>query len=182
MADYALTARYVQALLKDLPTDRLGRVQEEVCEAAELWHTSSAFRQVMVNPFIPVEEKRDAMDRITARADWSEPVCHFLGVLVINKRVTLLDEVAPVVADFVRDRLEREVAIIESPTPLADDEVAKLVHRLGEQLGVTLIPQLEVKPELIGGVRVRVGDTMYDATIAGTLRSLRQELTKGRAL
>jgi F-type H+-transporting ATPase subunit delta len=182
MADYALTARYVQALLEDLPTDRLGRVQEELCEAAELWRTSSPFRQVMANPFIPAEEKRDAMERIAARADWSEPVRHFLGVLVVNGRVQLLDEIAPVVADFVRDRLDREVAIIESPTPLADDEVARLAQQLGEQLGVTLIPQLEVRPELIGGVRVRVGDTMYDATIVGTLRSLREELTKGRAL
>jgi F-type H+-transporting ATPase subunit delta len=88
--------------------------------------------------------------------------------------------VAIVMADFVRERLNREVAVIETPAPLGDDEVAQLAQRLGRQLGVTLIPQVVVRPELIGGARVRVGDTMYDATIAGTLQSLREELTKGR--
>jgi F-type H+-transporting ATPase subunit delta len=168
MVNTAVTARYVRALLGGVPTEQLGQIQEEVCAAAKLWRASDVLRQVMLNPFIPIDEKREAMARVAKQAGWSEPVHHFLGVLVVNERTRLLDEVAPVMADFVRERLHREVAVIESPTPLADDEVTHLAQRLGQQLGVALIPQVSVRPELIGGVRVRVADTMYDATIAGS--------------
>jgi ATP synthase F1 delta subunit len=181
MADYALATRYVHALLTDVPTDQVGRVQEEVCAAAELWRTSDALRAVMRNPFIPTKEKHLAMDRIAERAGWLEVVHSFLGVLVENGRFGLLDEVAAVLGDFVRARLGREIAVIESPVPLSDDETARLAQHLGRRLGVTLIPHVEVKPELIGGLRVRVADTMYEATVAGNLRALREELTKGRA-
>ena len=181
MANYALATRYVHALLADLPTEHVGRVQEEVCAVAELWRTSDALRAVMRNPFIPTKEKHTAIERIAERAGWLDVVHSFLGVLVENGRIALLDEVATVVADFVRARLGREIAVIESPVPLSDDETARHAQHLGRQLGVTLIPQVEVKPELIGGLRVRVADTMYDATIAGNLRALREELTKGRA-
>ncbi len=179
MADYALTIRYVHALLGNLPAEQVGRVHEEVCEAAELWDRSDDLRHVMLNPFIPVEEKMKAMGRIAERAGWLDLVRNFLGVLIENDRIALLSEVAPVLADFVRARLGREIAIIESPTPLSDEETARLMQRLGKRLGITLIPQVEVKPELIGGLRVRVGDTMYDATVAGSLQALREELAKG---
>jgi F-type H+-transporting ATPase subunit delta len=181
MAEHALTARYVNALFEHLPTEQVGQVHGEVCAAAELWRASDALRAVMRNPFIPVEEKREAMERIAERAGWLETVRRFLGVLVDNDRIALLDELAPVVGDFVRAHLGREIAVIESPVPLSDDQTSRLAQRLGRRLGVTLIPQVEVKPELIGGLRVRVGDTMYDATIAGSMRALREELTKGRA-
>jgi F-type H+-transporting ATPase subunit delta len=177
MADYALIARYVQALFDGLADDQIGQVQQEVAAAAELWHTCPELRRVLVNPFIPLEEKRTTLDRVAERADWLEAVSSFLGVLLENGRISLLDRVALVVADFVRARLGREIATIETPVPLSDDESDRLVHRLGAKLGVTLIPKVEMKPELIGGLRVRVGDTMYDASVAGNLAGLRDELT-----
>lgn len=182
MAQYALIARYVDALLGELPDEQIGQVQDGVSSAAELWHTCADLRRVMVNPFIPVEVKRERLECIGERADWPEPVRTFLGVLLDNGRLGLIEQVAEVLAEFVRTRLGREVAVIETPVPLSDDETAGLTHRLGATLGVTLIPRVEVKPELIGGLRVRVGDTMYDASIAGTLGVLRDELTRGHTL
>jgi F-type H+-transporting ATPase subunit delta len=182
MAEYALIARYVQALFDGLADEQIGQVQQEVASAAELWRTCPDLRRVMVNPFIPLEVKRERLGRIIERAEWLEAVGSFLGVLLENGRIGLLGQVAGVVADFVRARLGREVARIETPVRLSDQETARLMHRLGAALGVTLIPQVEVKTELIGGLRVRVGDTMYDASIAGTLGLLRDELTRGHTL
>ena len=179
MGDLALSTRYVRALLKKLPAEHLERVQEEICEATELWHASADLRRVMLNPLIPVGEKVDAMARIAERAGWLEPVRNFLGVLVENERIALLSDIGAVLADMVRAHLRRQIAVIESPVPLSDEETARVTHRLGTQLGVTLIPQVEVKPELLGGLRVRVGDTMFDATVASNLRNLREQLTKG---
>jgi len=182
MGNYALAIRYAHALLGELPADQVGRACEEVCEAAELWRRSETLRRVMLNPFIPVEEKAAAMGHIAERAEWLEVVRHFLGVLAKNERIGLLPDVASALEDLRRAHEGREEAHIESPLPLSDEETSAIAARLGKQLGVTLVPEVTVKPELIGGVRVRVGDTLFDATVAGSLESLREHLMKGSAL
>lgn len=179
MGDRALTTRYVRALLATLPAEHVEPAQEAVCEAAQLWAASADLRRFMLNPLIPVEEKQQAMARLAERAGWPEPVRHFLGVLVENERAALLPEVSPVLADMIRARMRRQIAVIESPVPLSDEETAKIAHRLGTRLGVTLIPEATVQPGLLGGVRVRVADTLFDASVAGNLRALREQLTKG---
>ncbi|MBN1917005.1 MAG: ATP synthase F1 subunit delta [Verrucomicrobia bacterium] len=181
MGNYALVVRYVHALLQGLPSEEVGQVQEDISAAAELWRLNETLRRVMLNPFIPSGEKRGAMDRIAERAQWHERVRGLLGVLVDNERAALLAEVAPVVAESVRARLQREIAVVETPVALGDNEIEGLLKRLGQRLGVTLVPQVEVQPELIAGLRVRVGDTRYDATVAGNLESLREELGRGHA-
>ena len=179
MGSYALTVRYVRALFQGLPSDEIGEVQEELSAAAEVWHTSAELRRFMLNPFIPPHEKLAAFDRLSERGQWQERVRNLLAVLVENERISLLSELVPVVAEYVRDRLHREVAIVETPVPLDDGEIDRLLGRLSRRLGVKLLPQVEIRPELIAGVRVRVGDTMYDATVAGRVRSLREQLTRG---
>ena len=99
----------------------------------------------------------------------------------IQPRVSVPD-VASALEDLRRAHEGREEAHIESPLPLSDEETSAIAARLGKQLGVTLVPEVTVKPELIGGVRVRVGDTLFDATVAGSLESLREHLMKGSAL
>jgi len=179
MGSYALAARYVHALLRDLPSDEVGQVQEDISAAAELWHASDDLRRVMLNPFVPPDDKRTAMERVAERGQWHERVRNLLAVLIENGRMALLPEVAPIVAESIRTRLRREIAVVETPVPLGDEEIKHLLKRLGERLGVTLVPQVQVRPELIAGLRVRVGDTMYDATVAGNIESLREGLARG---
>jgi F-type H+-transporting ATPase subunit delta len=181
MGRYALVVRYVHALLQNLPPDEVGQVQEDISAAAGLWASGEALRRVMLNPFIPAGEKKAAMQRIAERGQWHERVRNLLDVLVDNERIALLPEVAPAVAGLVRARLRREIAVVEAPVPLGGEEIESLLKRLGQRLGVTLVPQVEVHPELIAGLRVRVGDTRYDATVAGNLESLREELARGHA-
>jgi len=179
MGNYSLAIRYAQALLGEIPAEQTGQAAEEVREAAELWRQSEVLRGVMLNPFIPVEEKAEAMQQIGERAGWLEVVRHFLGVLVSNERIALLPELVPMLGDLMRAREGRDEALIESPVALSEEETKRIVGRLGEQLGLTLIPRVAVDPALIGGVRVRVGDTLFDATVAGNLETLREALTEG---
>ncbi len=179
MGNYALATRYAHALLDELPDEHADRGCEQVRDAAELWRRSRDLRRVMLNPFIPVEERAEMMGRIADRAKWPKLVRDFLGLLVQNERIALLPELTAALADLVRLRRRQDVAHVESPVPLTDEETARLARRLGERLGVTLVPRVEVKPELLGGLRVRVGDTVFDATVTGNLESLREALIKG---
>ena len=67
--------------------------------------------------------------------------------------------------------IRRDSLVIESAQPLDDAAAGALINRFSEGGSRHLHVTRRVNPELIGGVRCRIGDTVYDATVAGNLRS-----------
>lgn len=75
-------------------------------------------------------------------------------------------------ARLVRLELDRRHAVIESAAPLADSEMNELRADLARTHGDDLTFETAVRPELIGGLRVRVGSDVWDGSIRGRLASL----------
>jgi F-type H+-transporting ATPase subunit delta len=77
-----------------------------------------------------------------------------------------------------RRRLERELqarrAVIEHAGPLDAATVESIVSGLSERYGRPLQPITRENPTLISGLRVRVGDDLYDASIEGRLKRMSQ--------
>jgi F-type H+-transporting ATPase subunit delta len=65
---------------------------------------------------------------------------------------------------------------VTSAVPLTEAERAALRAKLVDRFGTELEFQFEVDPELIGGVRLRVGDQVIDGSVAGRLAALRDRL------
>ena len=83
--------------------------------------------------------------------------------------------------DRFEELLRRErgisLAAIRSALPLQDDERESIVGRLGELTGTKIQTSEQVDESLIGGVAVRIGDTLYDASVRSRLERLRARLT-----
>lgn len=76
-------------------------------------------------------------------------------------------------------RLEQDGIVegkVESPRPLSDQDVAALEKTLGGRLGKQVRLTQTITPDLMGGVRVTVGDKMIDASIAGRFDELRRRM------
>ena len=102
---------------------------------------------------------------------------NFLRLLIENDRISALPEIA---AQFTaqKNRLEGSAdAEIVSAFPLTDAQVADLVSALaGKFGGLTLKPRVVVDAGLIGGVRVTVGDEVFDSSIKAQLERMRTSL------
>ena len=72
--------------------------------------------------------------------------------------------------------VRRDSLLIESAQPLDDEAAGALVDHFNDNGTRRLFVTRQVNPELIGGVRCRIGDTVYDASVAGNLRSLSARL------
>ena len=83
--------------------------------------------------------------------------------------------------DRFDDLLRRERGIsraeIRSALPLGDDEREAIVARLRELTGTKIETGEHIDESLIGGVAVRIGDTLYDASVRSRLERLRARLT-----
>jgi F-type H+-transporting ATPase subunit delta len=88
---------------------------------------------------------------------------HYLDVLETYKRL-------------IRLEAEKRHARIESANELNSDTRAKILTNLNKKYGKDLSTEFVVKPELLGGMRVRVGSDVWDGSVRNRLERLRQQL------
>jgi F-type H+-transporting ATPase subunit delta len=118
-------------------------------------------------------------DLISALAGGSLPqqIAAFLRLVLDNDRLSALPEVA---VQFRRLKNEADGTadcLIESAFALSDAQLADLVKRLTAKFPGRLKPQVRVEPQLIGGIRVTVGDRVLDGSVRARLDAMRLQLT-----
>src|SRR4030095_13319464 len=101
---------------------------------------------------------------------------NFVRVLIEADRIALLPEIQALF-DALKDSADGVAkAAIETAFPLDGEELAGLKAALEKHFGKTIETAVVVKPELIGGVRVPVGDTVIDGSVQEQLRAMAAQL------
>jgi len=133
------------------------------------------FETVLASAMISPEEKSASIDRVfTGRV--SPTMVNFLKVVARHGRLDCLRAIhrrMHVLYDAMRQRIP---ARLTTAAPLGAAESARIVDNLRAMLGGEPILELSVDPNLIGGAVLRVGDVIYDGSIANQLTNLRQEI------
>jgi F-type H+-transporting ATPase subunit delta len=97
---------------------------------------------------------------------------NLVRVLIENRRLTVLPEIKEIFDDLKRAREGQVEAHVTSAFPMDAAQVASLVTDLEARFKRKVQPILSVDSELIGGVRVRVGDEVIDASVRGKLAAM----------
>ena len=88
---------------------------------------------------------------------------HFIQVLEAYKRLLRLE-------------VEKRTATIETATELAPEAGQQIVDNLKQKYGSDLAAKFVVNPELLGGMRIRVGSDVWDSSVRNRLHRLQQQL------
>jgi F-type H+-transporting ATPase subunit delta len=102
---------------------------------------------------------------------------NFLKLVIANQRIAVLPEVAAQFRKLKNDAEGVAECVIESAFPLDEADVRDLLATLGKRVGRKLKPTVEINPELIGGVRVVVGDRVLDGSVRAQLNQMQAALT-----
>jgi F-type H+-transporting ATPase subunit delta len=97
---------------------------------------------------------------------------NFLQVLIQNKRLMLLPQIREQYEELRREHEGVVEATIVSALPMDDAQTGMLVAALEAKQGRKVTARVEIDPELIGGVRIVVGDKVIDATVRGRLDAM----------
>ncbi len=172
MADYATLARpYARAAFEHAQeADALTRWQNFLGHLAELVALEPV-RDLITSPEVGRDERAELIGEMAAK-HLPAGGANLLRLMAENGRLEALPAVA---AEFARLAAEAETTVkvaIETAVPLEKAHSERMVEALGKRLGRRIEASFEVVPALIGGVVMRIGDHVVDASLATRLRRL----------
>ncbi|MHB1405922.1 MAG: F0F1 ATP synthase subunit delta [Desulfitobacteriaceae bacterium] len=178
MLSGALARRYAQALFElGVEASSLDQIQGELLGLTELVRTYDEVGQVLYHPHISLTEKKSLMDKLMGD-QVGETVRNFLYLLIDRRRQNLLPLIArefTQLADDKRQVIEAKIASAVSLTPSQEERLQRELSRL---TGKDVRLKSELRPELIGGLLVQVGDRVFDGSVAHSIERMREELRK----
>jgi F-type H+-transporting ATPase subunit delta len=132
----------------------------------------------LASPRIPERVKNDLLAR--AFADRLPRIfVRYLQALVHNRRQTLIPPIADAYNALLEESLGRVHADVTVVRPIDDEASAQIARTLTHVLGKTVVPFVHVDPAILGGVVVRVGDSVMDGSVRRRLATLRRRLAAG---
>jgi F-type H+-transporting ATPase subunit delta len=153
----------------------LERYQDGIETVARLLDENPQFRMFLETPRIAAADKKDVIRKAFGSA-LPKPLVNFLLIVLDKRRQKLVREIAREYHDLVDEHLNRVHAEVTVARPLDEQGLAAVRERLTKLLGRTAIPHVRVKPEILGGVVVRAGDTIYDGSVRRRLEDMRRHL------
>jgi F-type H+-transporting ATPase subunit delta len=185
MQDGTIGRRYARALALSLGDDvdvkTLQQIDGELSALAALLEQRTGntdFRQAMLNPSFGAAGRRTLLDKISDDHGVSDPSRRLLRLLVDKDRIAYLPQIARAFRREVDERSGQVRAHIVSARMLSDSQSKKLVTALEKRTGKKVVPELEVEPEIIGGVQARVGGLVFDNSVKSQLDRMRGALSR----
>jgi len=178
--------RYALALL-GLADDRrqadpgaVDRIATDLETLAGLWRDDAPFRAFVADPRLDGVSQRKGAFAVLERAGIGPDVHNLVGVLIANRRLAQLPQVATAFSQALAARRGQQAAEVVSAHPLSDTQRAQISARLTEAgfSGVKLAERVD--PSILGGLIVKIGSRLYDNSIKSKLQRL-QYAMKGVA-
>jgi F-type H+-transporting ATPase subunit delta len=152
----------------------VGEVLRELQAVQRALEEVPAARTLLLHPGVRPQAAEAVLVRLTQGC--RPLVARFLRLLADKGRMALFDDVLAALQARVDEAEGRVRAQVQTARPVDDELLATLARALGRRLGKQVDVSAEVRPELIGGARVLVGDRVLDASLAGQLAALRRRL------
>jgi F-type H+-transporting ATPase subunit delta len=164
---------YAQALMSLAQSNDLAdQFGNDVGQLLELMDESQDFKQFLINPLIKPEAKKAVIQQVVG--EQVHPyVLSFLLLLVDRRRIFYLEGICKQYQTLLRQLKRILLAEVTSATELSEEQQASVRQKIVEMSGGQQVElDVRIDPNLIGGVVIKVGSQVFDASIQGQLRRI----------
>jgi F-type H+-transporting ATPase subunit delta len=171
-----LGAVYAKALLGATePQQQSEMVVEELNSLVDqVLRIAPDLEATLASPRVPAEEKSALLERIFA-GRLSEQTLTFLKVVARHGRLDCIRQIRRAAQAELNQLRNRVPVIVTTAETIAEDLQQRIAAQLQARLGRAVDLQCHVDPAIIGGLVVRVGDTVYDGSVANQLIRIKQD-------
>jgi F-type H+-transporting ATPase subunit delta len=169
---------YAEALLG--VADKHGQaeaIREELDSLVDdVFAADRRIEELFASPAVPRQAKAELIER--ALASQASPLfTNFLNVLNDHGRLDLLRAIRAAYHELLDQRAHRVRVQVHSAVPLDEEQRRRLAEELRDVFHVEPVLEERIEPALLGGMTVKVGDWLYDASLRTRLHNLRNKIT-----
>jgi len=156
--------------------DVLDRVHDELAQFADALDENRDLQIFLFSPYFSSEEKKEGVARIVSDAD--EHFVNFLQLLAERHRMPLIFRVRRIFDAMWAEENRLLPVTVTSAVELDEALLREIGERIEEQTGRRVELSSNVDPDVLGGLIVRVGNMVLDASVRNRLESLRKQVVK----
>ena len=157
--------------------DKLDDVRDQLGEFADAVEQDKSLTTFFFSPYFSTEEKKDGLHKAVTGAD--PIVMNFLELLLEKHRMPAIHRIRRDYDALWREERKLLPVHVTSAVELDEEIVKSLGDRISEKTGRQVDLTAKVEPEIIGGIVLRVGNSILDASIRNRLEQLRRQVARG---
>lgn len=173
----AIAEPYAQALMSIAQSKDMTHQLGEIFRSLEaLMEESPELREFILNPVIEPEDKKAILGRILGD-DAPAELTNFVMLLVDKRRIIFLSAIAQQYLERLRELNNTVLAEVRAAQELSDDQQQAIRDRVKGMTNAQEVElKIQVEPSLLGGVIIKVGSQVVDASLRGQLRRIGMRL------
>jgi F-type H+-transporting ATPase subunit delta len=160
-----------------LENGKLDELREQLGQFADALEQNRELAVFFFSPYFSTTEKREALDTLLDGAD--ELFVNFLSLLIENHRMPVIFRIRGEYERLWEEENRTLPVEITSAIALDDATTESLGKTIGERAGRKVTLAARVDPDILGGIIIRVGNSILDASIRNRLEQLRRHVAQG---
>jgi F-type H+-transporting ATPase subunit delta len=156
--------------------NKLDTIREQLGAFADALNETRELQVFFFSPYFSTVEKQDGLDRAVSDAD--PTLINFLKLLIENHRTPVIFRVRRGFDELWLHENKRLPVQVTSAVELDKATVSLIGDRIAEQTGQKIDITSTVEPDILGGLVVRVGNSILDASIRNRLENLRKQVAR----
>jgi ATP synthase F1 delta subunit len=159
-----------------LEQDKLDKVRDELGEFADALNASRELQVFLFSPYFSTKEKSEGLDKAISGAD--DTTLNFLRLLIEKHRMPVLFRVRAEFDQLWEEENKLLPVTVTSAVELPKETVKQIGDRIAEQTDRKVDLSSVVDPDILGGIIVRVGNSVLDASIRNRLENFRKQVAR----
>lgn len=180
MRSQKLVRKYCQGLVNALQDDReYESVYREIQEFESILDTQRKLKDVLVGPFLPLSKKNEIFREILQGKKVQKKTLRFLWLLIEHGRLEILEDILSAVPEAWNEKKGVSSFEVRSVIPLNEAQKRRLSEKLESMEKKPVVLTYAIDADLIGGLWIRKGNIVYDASLRGNLNGLKETISEG---
>jgi F-type H+-transporting ATPase subunit delta len=168
-----LAERYAAALFELADEQKaLDQVAGDLRQLRAMISESAEFQRLIRSPVLSRAEQGRAINAIAEQAGFSQLTRNFIGLVAQNRRLFVVPAIIDAFLALLAERRGEVTAQVTAAQPLTDAQRTLVEDQLKRAVGSKVAVEIKVDPSLLGGMVVKVGSRMVDASLKSKLHRL----------